>query len=80
MIWNSIGAAGLLIGAAGAGLLYMLVVWPLLGLIAWILALRMVQSGINQVRQEKAEYLTAEKTPSEEAIPEPDVPSHATEP
>lgn len=53
MIWNSPEVFNKIFGES-TPILYLLVIWPLLGLIAWILALRMVQAGINQVRREKA--------------------------
>ena len=52
MIWNSQEVVGMIFDES-TPFLYLLIIWPLLGLIAWILALRMVQAGINQVRKEK---------------------------
>ena len=53
-------------------------VYGFLGFVAWALALRLVQAGINQVRKEQEEFLAAGKMPSAESNPESAAPTPAT--
>lgn len=68
MLWNSGEIWGKLFGASG-GTTVSWLSFPVLGMIAWMLALRMVQTGLNQVRAEQAALNAAPQSATPTAPP-----------
>lgn len=71
MLWNSGAIWVKLFGASGGSTVSWLS-YPVLGMIAWMLALRMVQTGLNQVRAERAALNAAPQPADPTAPPPPD--------